>query len=142
MKLPESIINSIDQYTKNITKSFAEMMKSTQIEIANEAYTMGKADGYKALDDALMYISKWSIEKKSSYFKGCLGLENILKNHDARYIIRSAMEEQKKTAESAVKEKDEMDDRISDDLKALCARRGVPLTQVADVMQKMFDAGV
>lgn len=139
MKVPEAIINSIDQHTRNVSKTFESMLKETQTAIAETAYESGYKDGSTELSDALLYISKWSNEKKANYFSGAIGLESILKMRTPKSIIEAARDAQKKSAVDAAKEK--MNERITEDLKALCARREVPLTQVADVMQKMFDEG-
>lgn len=139
MKVPEAIINSIDQHTRNVSKTFESMLKETQTAIAETAYERGYNDGLTELSDALLYISKWSNEKKANCFGGAIGLASILKTRTSKSIIEAARDAQKESTIEAAKEV--TNEHITEDLKALCARREVPLTRVADVMQKMFDEG-
>lgn len=142
MKAPQEIYHSIEQHTASITESFHEMMDGSQKTIATESYKRGYNDGAAELSDALLYISRWGNDKKAIYFGGSCGLENILKNHEPIFIIETARSEQKEKAEEAAEKKEEMKSQIREDLTSLCKLLEIPLTYVADEMQRMFDEGV
>lgn len=131
------IMASIEYQVRHAYNCGMQEQKDAMTDSIGDAYERGYITG---VEDAWRFargIVNMSPEDRNSCFQK-VGAAVVIEKYTHDEALQKWREWKEQQSEN---EDEEMGKRITEDLKALCARRKVSLIMVADAMQRMFDNG-